>query len=133
MVMTSPAWQRVAKPKLDALDVRPTGKRGPRRRYTAEQLEGVFVYRVMACLPSISAARGQLTSDPGLSTREFLRFGELDENDDVNLVPRFAEVREDPVVNRYCRRQRLMDKVPSEATLSRHRVRFTEEDAISAL
>ncbi|MDO9410078.1 hypothetical protein [Patulibacter sp.] len=132
-IMTSSAWQRVKKPLLDGLDVRPTGKRGPRRRYSAEQLEGVFVYRVMACLPSIAAARDLLTSDRGATAREFLGFGDLVNAHDASEHRRFTDVREDPVINRYCRRQRLMDKVPLEATLSRHRDRFMEEAAINAL
>jgi hypothetical protein len=108
-IMQMPAWDETVGAWCDDLDAKP-GKRGERRWYTARELEAVALYQRVAGLTSCRAARDRLASDRGGKARKALGFD----------VPR----------ERRHRKRSLLDGVPSEATLHRHRMRFKEDDRL---
>jgi hypothetical protein len=112
-VMGDPANPQDGKPlnRLDAERTKP-GKQAP--LYSAHELESVLVYQRVCGLRSYKEARDRLTSDRGAPARELLGF-----NRPRNV--RFRKV------------MTLRDGVPSEATVSRHRLRFAPDQDYATL
>lgn len=89
------------------LDAARRGSRGPSPAYSASECELVLLYQRVCGLRSYKEARDRLSSDRGIEARRI--FG-LDR-------PRERSPE---------RRRVLLDGIPSEATISRHRKRFGE-------
>ncbi len=106
IVMSTPAWNDIMRPLLDALDAdRP--KAGPEPSYTSEELESCLLFQRLAGEGIYASARARLAGDRGKPDREALGFNH----------PRKR-------VGRNLRLWRSLDGVPSEATVWRHKNRF---------
>lgn len=105
MVLDSKAWQEVIKPVLDRLDRDRAvpGKEKP--IYTSEELESVLYYQRLCGYSSYKRARNAIAGD----------------RDEARQLLGFDKPR-----NRGRRIVKLRDGVPSEATVSRHRMRLPE-------
>jgi hypothetical protein len=113
LIMNMPTFQEVMKPHCDRLDGL-KGGRGPRRAYTAWELESVLLFGELAGAGGdIRRSRDLLAADRHVNARRLLGF------DSPRACPR------DGVLG-------LMRGVPSEATLSRHRRRFGQEARTAA-
>jgi hypothetical protein len=108
IVLNSIAWRQVMVPRLDQLDTE-LSTRG-RRLYNSHELETVLLYQHVLGLRSYRAARNYLASDRGAHARQLLGL-HRPRTEVYNLG-----------------RQRLFDGIPSEASVSRHRTRFGEEE-----
>ncbi len=104
--MTTPAWNEVLRPILDALD-KDRPKRGPKPSYSSEELESCLLFQVLAGVSTYGKARALLAGDRGEQDRAALGFDH----------PRKR-------VGRSLRLVRSSDCVPSEATVWRHKRRF---------
>lgn len=107
-IVNSQAWADVMTPVLAQMDAERThaGKVAP--LYTTHELESVLVYQRVCGLRSYKEARDRLTSDRGAEARRLLNFAR----------PRNQKFR---------KLMTLRDGVPSEATVSRHRLRFAPD------
>jgi hypothetical protein len=106
LVMSTPAWDEVMRPVLDAMDAeRP--KRGPAPSYSSEELEACLLYQRLAGVSTYGKARALIAGDRGEVDRAALGFDH----------PRKR-------VGRSLRLVRSSDYVPSEATVWRHKNRF---------
>jgi hypothetical protein len=106
LVMSTPAWDEMMRPVLDALDAeRP--KMGPAPSYSSEELESCLLFQSLAGVSTYGKARALLAGDRGEQDRGALGFDH----------PRKR-------VGRSLRLVRSSDYVPSEATVWRHKSRF---------
>lgn len=109
LVLDSDAWTEVMVPILDKLDAKDVGrnKPGPRRSYSAHELESVLLFQRICGLNTYKEARDRLASDRHGQTRKLLGFD----------LPRQTPSK---VI-------KLTQGIPSESTVSRHRSRFGEK------
>lgn len=122
-ITKSNAWKTHMVPAMVAADARAKSF-GPERRYKTHELEAVYLYRLMARASTMKEARALLAGDTGEAARKALGF-DSKAKDRPDHIGEARHTRPDA--------KRRFDGVPSEATLSRHRRRFPEEDAIKAL
>jgi hypothetical protein len=114
LVMSTPAWNEVMRPVLDALDAeRP--KLGPAPSYTSEELEACLLYQRLAGESTYAKARARLAGDHGERDREALGFDRPRKRVGTGL-----------------RLVRSWDGVPSEATVWRHKSRFGLDRHVAA-
>lgn len=112
ILMRTAAWEATVGIVCDLLDAaRPRSTE--RRWYTSRELESVAVYQRVCGLRSSRAARDRLASDRGTVARAVLGFDR-------------------PRQRHFIRNRWSLDRVPSEATLSRHRARFDEAERADA-
>lgn len=107
-VQQSRAWREVMVPACAAADAERAQKRGPAPLYSSEELELALVFGRACGKRSYKETRAVLAGDDP-RPRQLLGFDQ----------PRNHRVTK--------QRMRLMDGVPSEATMSRHKKRFTDE------
>jgi hypothetical protein len=112
LILDSAAWGEVMVPILDALDEETQGKRGPKRLFTAHELEAVLLFQRVCGLRSYREARDRLAGD----------------RDEARRLLGLAQAKQrhaQAVVH-------LRDGVPSEPTVSRHKTRFGEDRRLAA-
>jgi hypothetical protein len=107
-VQSSSAWQEVMVPACVAIDQERAEKRGPTPLYSSEELELALLFGRACGKRSYKETRAVLAGDDP-RPRQLLGFD----------TPRNRRATK--------QRMRLMDGVPSEATMSRHKARFTEQ------
>ena len=107
LILDSDAWLTVMDRELAKLDAERARKRGAAPMYSSRELESVLLYGRVCGLQTYKQIRARLAGDRGREARELLG---LD--------------RPRPVPGKKV--QSLRSGVPSEATLSRHRLRFGE-------
>jgi hypothetical protein len=116
LVIECQPWREKMVPKLDSIDkqreIETEGKEAP--VYSAHLLESLLVYQQACGLRSYRETRDRLASDKGAEARELLG---------LNDVRRYRNKSGKRVV-------RLMEGIPGEATISRHRGRL--DDAFRA-
>lgn len=110
LVLECKPWQEKMVPQLDAVDERRTVKGKEEPVYSAHLLESLLVYQQACGLRSYRETRDRLASDKGAEARELLG---------LNDVRRYRNKPGKRVV-------RLMEGIPGEATMSRHRGRFDD-------
>jgi hypothetical protein len=107
IVMSTPAWNEVLRPILDALD-KDRPKKGPKPSYSSEELESCLLYQRLAGVSTYAEARALLAGDRGERDRIALGFHERPRNR----------------VGRSLRLVTSKEGVPSDATVWRHKRRF---------
>jgi hypothetical protein len=106
LVMSTPAWDEVMRPVLDAMDAeRP--KMGPAPSYSSEELEACLLFQRLAGASTYCKARALLAGDRGEHDRAALGFTSHRKR-----------------VGRCLRLVKSSDYVPSESTVWRHKSRF---------
>jgi hypothetical protein len=106
LVMSTPAWDEVMRPVLDAMDAeRP--KMGPAPSYSSEELEACLLFQRLAGASTYAKARDLLAGDRGEQDRAALGFTSHRKR-----------------VGRGLRLVTSLEGVPSEATVWRHKSRF---------
>jgi hypothetical protein len=106
LMMSTPAWEEVLRPILEAMDEdRP--KRGPVASYSSSELESCLLYQRLAGKATYADARALLAGDRGEQDRIALGFNQ----------PRKR-------VGSGLRLIKSLDGVPSEVTVWRHKQRF---------
>lgn len=116
LIIETAAWKATVGAHLSKLDAKRIGnphKPGTDPLYTSEELESVFLYRVLEGLVHVNEARGQLTSDAGAQCKAALG---LDRPRNRKHTILLAETT---------------DGVPSAATLSRHKKRFPDTERLA--
>jgi hypothetical protein len=110
LVTESKHWQKEMVPQLDQVDAirRVDGKEAP--VYSAHLLESLLVYQRVCGLRSYRETRDRLAGDKGGEARELLG---------LNNIRRYRQKNSKRVV-------RLMEGIPAESTMSRHRRRFDD-------
>lgn len=110
LVIESQPWQEKMRPELEKVDEarRVDGKEPA--VYSAHLLESLLVYQRVCGLRSYRETRDRLAGDKGGEARELLG---------LNAVRRYRNAGGRRVV-------RLMEGIPAEATMSRHRSRFLD-------
>lgn len=107
LVRQSKHWQDVIVPACQAIDAE-RSRRGAKFLYTSEELETILVFGVAAGCTTYKETRNLLAGDRK-TARRLLGF------DRPRNPPRRAKL------------MKLHDGIPSEATMSRHKTRFDEE------
>ena len=115
-VLDSSAWQEVMVPLLDEVDRQRLAKGKERPLYSSHLLESVLLYQRVCGLQSYRAARDRLASDKGPEARRLLG---------LDSLRRYRAKPGKRVV-------RLMEGIPSESSVSRHRHRFPESERAAA-
>jgi len=106
LVMSTPAWNEVLRPILDAMDAeRP--KMGPAPSYSSEELEACLLFQRLAGASTYGKARALLAGDRCEQDRAALGFDKHRKR-----------------VGRCLRLVKSSDYVPSESTVWRHKSRF---------
>jgi hypothetical protein len=110
LVIESKPWQEKMKPELEKVnEARRVAGKEP-ALYSAHLLESLLIYQRVCGLRSYRETRDRLAGDKGVEARELLG---------LNNVRRYRNAGSRRVV-------RLMEGIPAEATMSRHRSRFQD-------
>lgn len=107
-MLDSPAWQAVMQPVLDDYERKRQERKKVKPAYTTTELESVFLFQFVAGIETVRETRAHLTSHLGAEARRLLGFDK----------PRQSKGQVTQI-----------HSVPSEATLSRHRLAFAPPEA----
>jgi hypothetical protein len=110
LVVESDPWKEKMAPQLEAIDKAREIFGKEKAVYSAHLLESLFVYQRVCGLRSYRETRDRLASDKGAEARELLG---------LNGVRRYRNKSGKRVI-------RLMEGIPSEPTMTRHRKRMPE-------